>query len=66
MAINIKAKETLQNIGPYKDTYRYVMGTKLYSKLNEQKMMCEAAMRSGIPQNTENPNLTGRVFCFLY
>ena len=22
MAINIKAKETLQNIGPYKDTYR--------------------------------------------
>ena len=30
MAINIKAKETLQNIGPYKDTYRYVMGTERY------------------------------------
>ena len=52
MAINIKAKETLQNIGPYKDTYRYVMGTELYSKLNEQKVMREAAMRSGIPQGT--------------
>ena len=52
MAINIKAKETLQNIGPFKDTYRYVMGTELYSKLDEQKVMREAAMRSGIPQGT--------------
>ena len=39
MAINLKAKETLQNVGDYKGNYRYVLGTEIYNRLSEQKVM---------------------------
>ena len=48
MAINLKARETLQNVGDYKGKYRYVLGTEIYNRLSEQKVIQEAALRSGM------------------
>ncbi len=50
MAINLKAKETLIQVGDLKGTYRFVLGTEIYSKLTESKVIKEAALRSGISQ----------------
>ena len=48
MAINLKAKETLIQVGELKGKYRFVLGTELYSKLSESKVIKEAALRSGV------------------
>ena len=48
MAINLKAKETLMQVGELKGKYRFVLGTELYSKLSESKVIKEAALRSGV------------------
>ena len=48
MPINIKAKETLIQVGDQKGKYRYVMSTELYGKLSESKVIKEAALRSGV------------------
>lgn len=48
MAINLKAKETLIQVGELKGKYRYVLGTELYNKLSESKVIKEAALRSGV------------------
>ena len=50
MALKIKAKERLIKVGKYADTYRYVMTPELYSKLNQEKVIREAALRSGVSQ----------------
>ena len=36
MAINLKAKETLIQVGEMKGQYRFILGTELYNKLSEQ------------------------------
>ena len=48
MALKVKAKETYQNVGKYADTYRYVMMPELYIALAQEKVIKEAALRSGI------------------
>ena len=48
MSINLKAKETLIQVGEKKGTYRFVLGTELYNKLSESKVIKEAALRSGV------------------
>ena len=48
MAINLKAKETLIQVGELKGKYRFVLGTELYSKLSESKVIKEAALRSRV------------------
>ena len=48
MAINLKAKETLIQVGELKGKYRFVLGTELYNKLSESKVIKEAALRSGV------------------
>ena len=48
MAINLKAKETLIQVGDLKGTYRYVLATEIYGKLSAAKVIKEAALRSGI------------------
>lgn len=48
MAINLKAKETLIKVGEMKGKYRFVLGTELYNKLSESKVIKEAALRSGV------------------
>ena len=48
MALKVKAKETLQKIGKYADTYRFVLSPELYIALATDKVIQEAALRSGI------------------
>ena len=48
MALKVKAKEQLIKIGKYADTYRYVMMPELYTALAQEKVIKEAALRSGV------------------
>ena len=48
MALKVKAKEQLIKIGKYAETYRYVMMPELYTALNQDKVIKEAALRSGV------------------
>ena len=48
MAIKLKAKETLQRIGDYKNQYRFVLSTEIYNRLSEEKVIKEAAAHSGM------------------
>ena len=48
MAINLKAKEALIQVGEMKGQYRFILGTELYNKLSENKVIKEAALRSGV------------------
>ena len=50
MALKVKAKEKLQKVGKYANTYRYVMMPELYSLLTQDKVIREAALRSGVSQ----------------
>ena len=50
MALKVKANEKLQKIGKYADTYRYVMQPELYTALSQDKVIKEAALRSGVSQ----------------
>ena len=42
------AKEQYQNVGKYANTYRYVMMPELYTALSQDKVIKEAALRSGV------------------
>jgi len=48
MSLKVKAKEQLIKVGKYADTYRYVMAPELYIALAQNKVIQEAALRSGI------------------
>ena len=48
--MKVKAKEKLQKIGKYAGTYRYVMMPEIYSLLTQDKVIREAALRSGVSQ----------------
>ena len=48
MALKVKAKESLIKIGKFANTYRYVMQPELYIALSQDKVIKEAALRSGI------------------
>ena len=50
MALKVKAKERLQKVGKYAGTYRYVMLPELYSALSQEKVIKEAALRSGVSE----------------
>ena len=50
MSLKVKAKEKLQKIGTYAGEYRYVMMPEIYSTLNQDKVIREAALRSGVSQ----------------
>ena len=50
MALKVKAREKLQKIGTYAGNYRYVMMPELYTALNQEKVIREAALRSGVSQ----------------
>ena len=50
MALKVKAKEKLQKIGTYAGQYRYVMMPELYTALKQEKVIREAALRSGVSQ----------------
>ncbi|WP_033147959.1 DNA-binding protein [Prevotella sp. P6B1] len=48
MALKVKAQEKLQKIGKYEGTYRYIMMPELYTSLSQEKVIQEAALRSGV------------------
>ena len=48
MALKVKAKEQFQNIGKHAGQYRYVMMPELYTALTQDKVIKEAALRSGV------------------
>ena len=48
MALKVKAKEQMIKVGKYADTYRYVMMPELYTGLTQDKVIKEAALRSGV------------------
>ena len=50
MSLKVKAKERLQKVGKYAGTYRYVMLPELYSSLSQEKVIREAALRSGVSE----------------
>lgn len=39
MSINLKAKETLIQVGDLKGTYRFVLATEIYGKLSAAKVI---------------------------
>ena len=50
MALKIKAKERKFKVGKYAGTFRYVMVPELYSALAADKVIREAALRSGVSE----------------
>jgi len=50
MSLKVKAKEKLQKIGSFAGSYRYVMMPELYTALSQEKVIREAALRSGVNQ----------------
>ena len=48
MALKVKAQEKLQKIGTYAGKYRYVMMPELYTSLSQDKVIKDAALRSGV------------------
>ena len=48
--MKVKAKEREMKVGLYAGTYRYVMVPELYSSLAQEKVIREAALRSGVSQ----------------
>ena len=46
--LKVKANEKLQKIGTFAGTYRYIMMPELYTTLNQEKVIKEAALRSGV------------------
>ena len=62
MALKVKAKERLQKIGKYAGIYRYVMMLELYTALTQEKVIREAALRSGISQGVVM-QAWGKAFC---
>ena len=50
MSLKVKAKEREMKVGLYAGTYRYVMVPEIYSSLAQEKVIREAALRSGVSQ----------------
>ena len=48
MALKVKATEQMMKIGTYAGKYRYVMMPELYTALSQEKVIKEAALRSGV------------------
>ena len=50
MSLKVKAREREIKVGKYAGTYRYVMLPEIYSMLAQEKVIREAALRSGVSQ----------------
>ena len=48
MSLKVKAKEQLIKVGKYEGNYRFVMIPELYTSLSQEKVIKEAALRSGV------------------
>lgn len=54
MGIKVKARQTKLTVGPSAGKYRFIMQAEIYSALKQEKVIAEAAMRSGISKGTVN------------
>ena len=54
MGINLKARESLIQVGKYAGTYRYVLSPAIYNHLSASKVIQEAAIRSSINRGVLN------------
>lgn len=63
MAIKVKAVERLQYVGKYAGQYRYVLQAEMYNRLDDAKVIEEAALRSGMRKSviTAAWNVIGEV-----
>ena len=52
MSIKLKAVERKLQVGQNAGEYRYFLQAELYNRLSEDKVITEAALRSGIPRGT--------------
>ena len=52
--LKVKAIEKLQKIGTFAGSYRYVMQPEMYAQLAQDKVVKEAALRSGISKGAIN------------
>ena len=50
MSLKVKAKERKFKVGKYAGEYRYVMVPEMYSALTKEKVIREAALRSGVSE----------------
>ena len=50
MSLKVKAKERKFKVGKYAGEYRYVMVPEMYSALAKEKVIREAALRSGVSE----------------
>ena len=50
MSLKVKAKERKFKVGKYAGEYRYVMVPEMYSSLAKEKVIREAALRSGVSE----------------
>ncbi len=50
MSLKVKAKERKFKVGKYAGVWRYVMMPELYSALSQDKVIREAALRSGVSE----------------
>ena len=50
MSLKVKAREREFKVGKYAGNYRYVMAPELYSALSQEKVIREAALRSGVSE----------------
>ena len=48
MSLKVMAKEQLIKVGKYEGNYRFVMIPELYTSLSQEKVIKEAALRSGV------------------
>ena len=52
MSIKVKAVERLLKVGTHAGEYRYMLQAELYNKLSQNKVIQEAALRSGISKGS--------------
>ena len=54
MSIRVRARQTLLTVGESKGTYRYMLSAIRYNTLSADKVIQEAALRSGLPKGAIN------------
>lgn len=54
MSIKVKARQTKLTVGPAAGKYRFIMQAEIYSTLKQDKVISEAAIRSGISKGSIN------------
>ncbi len=60
--LKVKAIEKLQKISKYEGTHRYVMQPEMYAQLAQDKVIKEAALRSGVSRLDRRSRVKNRSY----